>query len=167
MQHDYPVIGWRRAANSRGREFLTIAPTPHDESCTPAGYDHVKDGEFECAVLIDQLVRIHGEPPGGAEFFICENDHESGIYHEAAIRYIIPNDEMDYDEMSEFQQELYDTAAEAERYAFKMESGIPDKWDEIALKQLKDAGHYLYIPQASAKVVKHQGKVIPIKTETA
>jgi hypothetical protein len=167
MQHNYPVISWRRAANSRNREFLNIAPTPHNESCTPAGWEHIEDGQFECAVLIDQMIRIYGEPPEEADFFICSNDHEAGNYCEAAVRYTMPNDDMDYEEMSEWQQAEYDKAAEAEAYAMKMEGGIPDKWDEIALKQLQDSGHYLYAPKAPGKVVKHQGKVIPIKSETA
>jgi len=165
--HAHPVISWRQAANSRTKEFLNIAPTPHDEKCTPAGYDHVTDGEYECAVLIDQMIRIHGEPPEYAEFFICENDHESGMYHEAAIRYTMPDDDIDYEEMQEWQQQEYDKATAAEEYAMKMESGIPDKWDEISLKQLKDAGHYLYMPKEPAKVVKHQGKIVKIKTESA
>ncbi len=167
MEHNYPVIRWERAAKSRTMEFLTIAPTPHEEACTPAGAGHYMDGQFECAVLIDQLIRMHGEPPEGAQFFICNNDHEFGAYCEAAIRYEMPNDDMDYEEMSESQQAEYDKAAKAEAFALKMEGSIPDKWDEIALKQLRDAGHYLHIPKEPAKVVKHQGKLILIKSETA
>jgi len=167
MNHNYFVIPWHRAAKSTATEFFSLGPTPHEEACTQAGHDYTKDGEFECAVLIDQMIRIHGAPPQYAEFFICKNEHESGIYHEAAIRYKLPNDNKDYDDMSDWEQEEYDKAYQSELYAMKMETGIPDKWDEIALKQLKESGHALYAPKEPAKVVKHQGKVIKIKSETA
>lgn len=150
MKHSYPVLPWRRAANSRRYEFFSLAPTPHDEKCTPCGYDHVDDGEYECAVLIDQLRRIHGEPPEGTEFFICENDHETGIYHEAAIKYLIADDSREYEEMSESQKCEYEMACKALEYAQKMEMEIPDKWDDIALQQLRDAEHHLY----TAKIIK-------------
>lgn len=149
MKHNYPVIKWRRAASSLSHEFFTLAATPHEEQCTPCGYDHLHDGEYECAVLIDQLRYIHGEPPEGAEFFICENDHEFGIYHEAAIKYLIADESKDYDEMSESEKCQYEIACKALEYAQKVEMGIPDKWDEISLQHLRKAEHHLY----TAKII--------------
>lgn len=148
MNHEFQVIRYHNAANWMTKEFVTLACTPHEEKCVQAGWDHIKDGEFECAVLIRQLIRMNGLPVESATFFIVENHHETGIYHEAAIHYR-NNDE------------------QAEDYAILVEDSIPNHWDGISLRELKESRHVLYIPQEPAKVVKHQGKVVKIKSQTA
>lgn len=136
-----------------GIEFIPLAPTPHDEECTPAGQD-VQDNIRECRALIEQLIRMHGDPPEGAEFVLIRNDHELGTYYEAGIFY--KESDIDSDEDSK-----------SEEYAMTLESGIPDNWDELAIKQLTESGYSKMQPKEPAKLVKHQGKVVPIKSQTA
>jgi len=154
-----PKLSWdacSRRCNDR-RDFFSLAPTPHDEECTQAGQD-IQDNIKECAALIGQLIRVHGEPPEGAEFILIRNDHEFGTYYEAGIFYMEPKEpENDWDEQESPSME----------YAQKCESGIPDKWDAEALAELVEVGHTKYLPKEPAKVVKHQGKVINLKSETA
>jgi hypothetical protein len=155
-----PKLSWdacSRRSNDR-RDFFPLAPTPHDEECTQAGQD-IQDNIKECRALIGQLIRVHGEPPDGAEFILIRNDHEFGTYYEAGIFYAMMTEE----EMEEADQDETPSLL----YAQKCESGIPDKWDAEALAELVEVGHTKYLPKEPAKVVKHQGKVINLKSETA
>jgi hypothetical protein len=146
-----------RRCNDR-REFFTLACTPHDEECTQAGGE-VADMLIECGALVNQLIRVHGEPPEGAEFILVRNDHELGTYYEAGIFFtMLTDEEMEQEDADETPSQLY---------AQKCESGIPDKWDKEAIAEMKEAGHTMYQPKEPAKLVKHQGKVINIKSETA
>lgn len=120
-----------------GLEFLFIGSVPHEEQCTQAGYEDLKNGEIECEVLINQLRRINGQEPEGCEFFILENHHDFGIYHEAAIF---------YKEIDEEQEE----ESESEIYALGCED-IPEAWDMEAKQELRDKGHTQYQP---AKVIR-------------
>jgi hypothetical protein len=150
-------LSWDNAARrcNSTREFFTLSCTPTGEECTQAG-GNMSDMLIECRALVNQLIRIHGEPPQEAEFVLLINDHEFGRYYEVGIFF-------SFNEDSEAQDE--DTPSEI--YARKCESGIPDMWDKIALAEMKEAGHSRFIPKAPARVVKHQGKVINIKSETA
>lgn len=153
-------LSWDRAAKrcNDHLEFFPLAPTPHDEECTPAGTD-IPDNIKECTALVNQLIRVHGEPPEGAEFTLIRNDHEFGTYYEAGIFFrILTEKEMEEADADETPSQLY---------AQKCESGIPDKWDADAIKELKAAEHTRYMPKEPAKVVKHVGKLVNIKSETA
>jgi len=150
-------LSWDAAArrcNDR-REFFSLAPTPHDEECTQAGQD-IPDNIKECTALIGQLIRVHGEPPEGAEFILIRNDHEFGTYYEAGIFYMMPPEE-------DFESENEEFESPSMEYAQKCESGIPDKWDAEAIKELTEGEHTRFMPKQPGKVVKHVGKVINIK----
>lgn len=153
-------LSWNQAArccNDR-REFFSLACTPHDEECTQAG-ENTSDQIKEAAALVNQLIRLYGEPPGGAEFILIRNEHEFGTYYEAGIFFeMLTEEEMEEADQDETSSQLY---------AQKCESGIPDKWDTEAIKELKAAEHTRYLPKQPAKVVKHVGKLINIKSETA
>lgn len=114
---------------SNETEFLTIGCTPCEEDCTPAGYDNLESGIIECKALINQLRRLHGIEPEGCEFFIMENFHDFGVYYEACIFYLLSTDE---DE----------THTDSEIYAFKCER-LPEKWDDEAIKELRNAGYFM------------------------
>jgi len=146
-------------ANSRcneNRDFFTLAPVPHEEKCTPAGGDR-PDHIAECTALVGQLIRIHGEPPEGAEFVLIRNDHEVGEYWEVGIFYQKPDEDAGGDEIE----------SPSLVYAQKLEVGIPNNWDEQAVNEMKAAGHSSFKPKEPAKVVKHQGKIVKINSETA
>lgn len=153
-------LSWDNAArrcNDR-RELFSLACTPHDEECTQAGGE-VSDMLIECRALVNQLIRVHGEPPDKAEFILVRNDHEFGTYYEVGIFFaMLTEEEMEEADADETPSQLY---------AQKCEIGIPDKWDVMALAEIKEAGHTKYLPKEPAKVVKHQGKVINLKSETA
>lgn len=123
----------RRCQNGR-IDFFPLAGTPNNEECTPAGGE-IKLQEMECLAYIGQLIRMHGEPPEGAEFFIIKNQHEAGIYLEAGIWYTNTNyDEQEVDDQDEHPSLLY---------AWKCEAG-PDKWDAEAIKYLESSKHPRY-----------------------
>jgi hypothetical protein len=140
----------RRCSDSL--DFLSLGCTPCDEECTQAGGE-TSEMKMECKALINQLIRQHGNPPKGAEFFLIRNDHEFGTYYEAGIFYVPPGPE-DEDETPSME------------YALKCER-LPDLWDAEAMKELKEAEHSRFMPKAPARVVKHQGKVVNIQSETA
>lgn len=136
-------------------EFIFIGSVPHDENCTPAGYSNLQDGKIECIALISQLRRMYGKEPEGCEFFILENHHEFGIYHEAAIFYnIIPEpSKLDCDEMNDVFNNWWNAEVDqtgSEIYALKCEM-LPDTWDNEAISELRKLGHSQYQP---AKVIK-------------
>jgi hypothetical protein len=146
-QTQYPVINWNKAAAKASDqiEFFALACTPHDEECTQAGMDKVNNDQqrIECSALINQLIRI-SPPPPGAEFFIIENTgHEFGIYYEAGI-FFVPSPEPQTEQETDQQQ------SDSENYAMIIEGNIPDKWDAVALQELRDAGHPKFQP---AKIV--------------
>ena len=144
----YPVINWNKAAAKsslfENLEFFSLASTPHEEECTPAGYEEVnnKSQIIECTALINQLIRGAGKPDEGEQFFIIENTgHDFGTYYEAGIFYQPQTPE----------QEEADEDSGSEIYAMVIEQNIPDKWDAEALQELRKAGHQAHQP---AKVVK-------------
>lgn len=148
-QTQYPVINWNRAAGraSDQLEFFPLACTPHEEECTPAGYDleNNRTQQIECKALINQLIRKAGPAPEGAQYFIIENTgHEFGTYYEAGIFYV-PTPEPQTEEETDQSQ------SDSENYAMIVEQNIPDKWDAEAFKELREAGHPNYQP---AKVIK-------------
>lgn len=139
-QTQYPVINWNRAAAKANEnlEFFSLASTPHDENCTPAGQD-LESQIKECTALINQFKRAAGEPDPGAEFFIIENTgHDFGTYYEAGIFYVPTPEDQEEENGSEI-------------YAMVIEQNIPDQWDEEANRELREAGHPAHQP---AKVVK-------------
>lgn len=145
-------ISWDRAARrcSDKLEFFSLSSSPHDEECTQAGQD-TSDMKLECKALANQLIRLHGAVPEGAEFFLCRNDHEFGTYYELGIFF----------ELSE------EDETPSQQFAEKCEMGIPDNWDAEAISEMKEAGHSKYQPKEPARLVKHQGKIINIKSKTA
>jgi len=110
-------------------EFLTIASTPCDETCTQAGQD-LNLQLIECIALRNQLKRTYGDPPDGAEFFILVNHHEFGTYYEVGIFYVPTQEDSETDSISE-------------QYAFKCEN-IPEQWDLQAKQELRQAKHPLF-----------------------
>jgi hypothetical protein len=109
--------------------FELCTTTPHDEKCAQTGNpNYHKMGRLEAVALKNQLMRMHGNPPGGAYFKITSNPHDFGTYFDLAVAY----NEDDEDETD---------------YMLKIESGIPDNWDEEALKELAEGGYDITEPE--------------------
>ena len=153
------TLTYSRLGNINGYEFFTLSPTPHEEQCTQAspGNEHDDDSLFESQVYARQLERVYGTPPPGAELFIMKNFHDFGIYYEAAVLFTEPPEKTEDDNHPELLPI---------EYALKLEQGC-DHWDDIAKEELSKSTHHIYGPKQPAKVVKHQGKLVNIKSETA
>lgn len=128
---------------TRGRDFLSLGPTPTDEDCTQAGEDTTAQ-KIECRAYINQLVRVYGEPPDTLEFCIVKNDHDFGAYYEAGISF--PDTDEDEIEGNTEAQDKFDAMW---NYINAVEKGT-DTWDDEAKAELYEAGHPRYI----AKIIK-------------
>lgn len=107
------------------RDYLTIGPTPPAEDCVGMGHpDYHRLSVIESYVYIRQLLRVLGSEPALAQLKRKRFTHEEGDYHEVVCYY-------------------EDTDEESSDYALKCEGEGPEKWDEIALKELKDEGYFL------------------------
>ncbi len=151
-------LSWDRCSKmcSDSLEFFELACTPVDEDCVQAG-SGTDLMRMECEALAAQLTRMYGPPPEGAEFIIVRNQHEFGDYYELGIFYI----------PSIFDENEEEIVSPSMEYAQKVESGMPSKWDQDAINYLKEMEYTPMMPKAPAKVVKHQGKIIKINSETA
>ena len=100
------------------RDYLEIGSVPADEQCEQLGpnYDE-KKARKECRVFINQLRRIHGPEPFGANLKVKSNPHDFGTYYEVACYYDDENEE-------------------AMNYAFNCED-IPENWDDEAKRELQ------------------------------
>ena len=105
--------------------FELCTTTPHEEKCVQSNSaNYSRLSKIEARVLKNQLLRMHGTPPGNVYFKVTSNPHDFGDYNDLAIVY---NDN-DEDEMD---------------YMLKIESGIPNNWDDIAKQELAEAGYTL------------------------
>lgn len=98
-------------------DFLTLGPTPSEESCAQVGRDdYDRMSRIECRVYLDQLRRTFPEPERGY-FKIKSFPHDFGSYREVCAVY----DEND--------QEAID-------WAFNVENNGPAEWDDRARELL-------------------------------
>lgn len=137
---------------STTHDFHELGGTPNDEECTPAGGD-TNDQKAECKALINQLKRLHGEPPAGCEFCYVRNAHDFGVYYEAGLIYPQASRDLDWDvESGLITQEEADRLEDANdivwQYINKCEH-LPDNWDDEARQELHEAQH----PRFHAKIV--------------
>ena len=96
------------------RDYITIGSTPYEEDCAQVGSaNYPERSRVECRAFKEQLLRIFGEPPEGADIGVKSFDHDFGTYREVVCY---------YDEDEE----------ESVRYAFKLEEEIPTQWDNEA-----------------------------------
>ena len=100
------------------RDYLTLGPTPSDESCAQVGSpDYLKWSRIESAIFIDQLNRVM-PPPEGARFSLKTFQHDFGSYVEVVANYDDDNEEQ-------------------VSWAYKAESETPLTWDTEAISQLQ------------------------------
>lgn len=99
-------------------DVLEIGCTPHEEDCAQVGSpDYRARARAECNAYRNQLIRLFGKPPEGAELIIKSNPHDFGTYYEVAVRFEEDNEK-------------------ATDYAFDMENNSPAHWDEEAKAEL-------------------------------
>jgi len=99
-------------------DHIELGTTPYAESCEQMGpnYDP-KRARIEAKAFINQLIRVHGQPPNGAFFRITSNPHDFGSYLAVVIQF-------------------NDADEKATDYAFKLENQGPENWDAEAKSEL-------------------------------
>lgn len=103
------------------RDSINIGGTPAEEACAQVGTDRYRRVvKAECRAFINQLRRVCGNEPPGAQLRIMANPHDFGTYHEVVC---------DYD--SELPESL--------DYALKVERKCPGEWDDTARQELMSA----------------------------
>ncbi len=135
-----------------GENFMELGSTPNDEDCTQAG-DDVQAQKMECLALINQLIRMHGQPPAGMEYCLVRNNHDFGTYYEAGILYREPSEYDDWQVedgiITQEEANMREAAAQIVLdYLNKCEQ-LPDKWDDEARQELHTMEH----PRFTAKIV--------------
>ena len=104
-------------------QFELATKVPHEEPGFLFGEpDYPKFGRIEARALINQLLRMFGQPPVGCSFKILSCPHDFGTYYDVALVY---DDESD----------------EAQEWMLKVEGEFPEKWDTEAIKELKENGY--------------------------
>lgn len=100
------------------RDYLTIGPTPAEESCAQVGSDgYSHKARRECNIFARQLVRHFGEPPEGARIGVKSFSHDFGSYLEVVCYF----------------DDAYPDSVD---YAFKLESESPANWDQESIEAL-------------------------------
>lgn len=103
------------------RDFVYIGSTPCDEPCEQLGPEYNRDkARRECHVFINQLRRMFGMEPDGAELCVKSERHDFGTYLEVIC--------------------YFDDAKQASvDYAFRCEGEAPANWDMQSIIDLQPA----------------------------
>ena len=97
-------------------EYISLGSTPCGEECAQVGSDNYHERmRKETKAYIRQLKRMFGEPPAGASIRTKGFPHDFGTYHEVCCIY---------------------TDEEGAEYAYKLDSALPEFWDEEAKQEL-------------------------------
>jgi hypothetical protein len=98
--------------------------TPYDEPCAQLGSEgYLNKARQEIRAFAGQLLRSTGQPPAGARLKTLHCPHDFGTYLDLALVY-------DADDESQVE------------WMLKMESNIPDKWDQTAIQELTEVGYF-------------------------
>lgn len=102
-------------------DYLDLGCAPSDEHCAQLGVDDQYEAcaRRECRALINQFVRMLGEPPPGSFFRIMANPHDFGVYYSVAVHFD-PTDE------------------DAVAYAYRCDEASPSEWDTAARLELEE-----------------------------
>lgn len=97
---------------------IYLGESPCDEDCAQVGKpDYGIRAIAECRALINQIRRMNGREPEGANLVIISSNHDYGTVYAVHCKF------------DESKQAAID-------YAFKIESNYPEKWDLLAKKEL-------------------------------
>lgn len=99
--------------------YISIGPTPCDESCIQVGSgDYYSKMRKESYIFKRMIERIFS-PPNIVSIRVKSFSHEAGPYCEVVCQY--------FDDTGE-------------DFALKLEKEVPTHWDEQALNELKESG---------------------------
>jgi hypothetical protein len=103
--------------------FELSTTTPHDEPCVQLGSENYsKWSRIEANTLRNQIYRHVGKAPTGTDIKVVSCPHDFGVYLDLVVVY---------------QSDI----EESEKWAFKVESELPEKWDDESKRQLKLNGY--------------------------
>ena len=98
------------------RDSISIGPVPCEEECEQLGPDYsVSMARKQCRAYVNQIRRIYGKEPEGAQLIITTNRHDFGNYLDVEVVY---------------------ENNEGREYALLVEGHTPTVWDEEARKEL-------------------------------
>lgn len=99
-------------------DYVELSCSPIEEDCAQVGSDdyHAR-ARKECQVFKDQLARQFHPLPDGVRLGIKSFPHDFGNYYEVVAYYVEDNEE-------------------ATDFAWSMQDNLPEKWDDIARKEL-------------------------------
>ncbi len=101
------------------KDFITIGPVPAGEPCVQVGDENYREtSKIECSAFINQLKREFGNPPPKAGLRVKAFNHDLGQYREVVCYYEIEDEE-------------------SKEYCFRLESEVPEHWDQIAKEEIK------------------------------
>ena len=96
------------------KEDLYIGSAPAGEDCAQLGTEGYSERAWrECRALIGQLRRAFGPEPPGVRLYVRHNPHDFGTY-------LSVNAEFDSEDQA------------GVTYAFRLESELPESWDDEA-----------------------------------
>lgn len=106
-------------------QFELATTVPHNEPCVQLGAENYPEwSRLEAKALRDQIYRQLGQPPAGTGIKIISCSHDFGSYLDLAV--------------------VYNTdSEESEEWMLKVESELPEEWDEEAKAYLKENGYPL------------------------
>lgn len=105
------------------KNYFEVSVTPTEEDCIQAG----GNGHFqnlEVTAMIKQLDRTFGKWPYGFTLEDCQNLHQAGKYRTFKLYYREPEDGQ--------------PTTPSMRFALKLESEWPAKWDDQSIEFLKE-----------------------------
>ena len=101
----------------RGEEIF-LGPVPASENCAQVGSSgYTERARKECRAYINQIRRAFGDPPMGGALKIISCPHDFGTYYEVVAFFD-------------------DRFPDSVQWAFGVEEGLPDEWDEEAKVEL-------------------------------
>lgn len=123
---EFGIITYQLRKGENKMDYMELSPVPSDEPCIQVGSEEYFNGKdrIECRIFKKQLERMFPITEDiDAYFSIRTNPHDFGSYREVAI-YFNENDEI------------------ACEFAYNVEANLPERWDEIAIEELKKEGIY-------------------------
>ena len=104
------------------KDYINIGPSPYGEDCAQVGEDNYRTkARRECVAYVNQLRRVHGAEPEGAQLVVKSFPHDFGSYYEVCCYY----------------DEGFPASVD---YAFKCEGESPEQWDDEAKAELVALG---------------------------
>ena len=113
-------------------DTMEVGCTPNAENCSQVGareYDYFNLNKMEVQAYIGQLRRMFPDIPENCRFVTVHNNHEFGTYYDVGVKYRSDDEQ-------------------AADYAFRVESGSPEYWDDQAMAELEKQGYFKYIKKA-------------------